>query len=829
MVRDHGTSQPPPDPPHQNAKLPSNAVCAKPEVDRKGQCLSCWDWWRGKSFRRVYKDLLYSLGVIVLYLAVIFLYSLAGGAALVALDAEATEAEGLRQLAEFEALGFNESQLAYLATLGIPSIRMNYTLLEGQFYASTLITTIGYGMMTSYSTPARWFAVVYSAVGIVMVAYLALKLRKLFLSLCISIGMLVMAVLLPVRFGPGRAVLLAAKVGPIFDELDEERVGFLNLWSIRLLLKRVQSELDDQSGVDKDAISWETVCAITLQACRATTGTLSKTQLAKAMEYYAVVLAEDREKRQISILIFQYIVLIAWVFGGAFFYSSVCPCMGYDLGVGVYFIVITLTTIGTGDVAPCTMDCQIFWFFHTIIGLSIMTAVIEVSAIHFSHLVEKARAQRMELSPHYSHEFHWGILALFAQRFSLAYNALKAVAIIMGYTFIGAMVFHAYEVDVVPGEVQDFQALVREQNFDDVQQAYLLRALKLTADWSILGAARYSLECICTLGYGNLAPRSTGGRTFLVFYIILGLGVVAFQLQKLGEVVQFMVHLCADALARVLPWRLQTHRHDRRLLRLLEEAMDACEGIVTSRNPLTLGEVKAHIVSLDNPAEADVKELLSWLVQGSKNMQIHPRDLSVNLAQAYHRLLVRKELLNFLGGLLTLAVLLVVSLPVYMAFESWTIGEAAWFMYITITGIGLGDYVLSNGTAIFYWFFFVLVTVGGGFLLINGAITLYRDMHMKFMIWFTLHWATGSDRTVRQDDSIYEPSSPALGFEDFSNITVTSQAGFLALSRLAGKGPTPGSAPSQSDCKPGLSAPNQAESLSQPQTPLQLTIHPASS
>lgn len=29
MVRDHGTSQPPPDPPHQNAKLPSNAVCAK--------------------------------------------------------------------------------------------------------------------------------------------------------------------------------------------------------------------------------------------------------------------------------------------------------------------------------------------------------------------------------------------------------------------------------------------------------------------------------------------------------------------------------------------------------------------------------------------------------------------------------------------------------------------------------------------------------------------------------------------------------------------------------------------------------------------------------
>eukprot|EP00668_Euglena_longa_P017619 GGOE01022043.1.p1 GENE.GGOE01022043.1~~GGOE01022043.1.p1 ORF type:complete len:533 (+),score=143.45 GGOE01022043.1:1007-2605(+) len=501
------------------------------------------------------------------------------------------------------------------------------------------------------------------------------------------------------------------------------------------------------------------------------------------MEYYAIVLAEDKEKRQLSVLIFQYVVLIAWVFGGAFFYSTFCPCMEYDLGVAVYFIVTTLTTIGTGDVAPCTTECQLFWFFHTIIGLGIMTAVIEVSTIHFSHIVKRAGEQRMELSPHYSHQFHWGILALFAEKFSLVSRVLKAVAIIMGYTFIGAMVFHAYEVDVVPGEVKDFQAMALGQNFNEAQQVYLLRALKLTADWSILGAARYALESICTLGYGNLAPRSTGARTFLVFYIILGLGVVAFQLQRLGEVVQFMVHLCWDGVARVLPCNVQTVQHDRRLLQLLEEAMDACEGIVTRRSPLTLGDVKAHLVSLGNPAESDVKELLSWLVKGSKNMQIHPRDLSVNLAQAHHQLLMRQELQNFVGGLVTLLLLLLLSLPVYMSFEPWTAGEAAWFMYITITGIGLGDYVLSSGTAIFYWFFFVLVTVGGGFLLINGAIAVYRDVHMRLVIWYTRNFFSESDRTVRREDSISGSSSPSLGFEELNNVTVTSQAGFLTLNQ----------------------------------------------
>lgn len=67
------------------------------------------------------------------------------------------------------------------------------------------------------------------------------------------------------------------------------------------------------------------------------------------------------------------------------------------------------------------------------------------------------------------------------------------------------------------GEVQDFQALVREQNFDDVQQAYLLRALKLTADWSILGAARYSLECICTLGCVPLSCSSSHPDVTLIF------------------------------------------------------------------------------------------------------------------------------------------------------------------------------------------------------------------------------------------------------------------------------------------------------------------------
>ncbi len=49
---------------------------------------------------------------------------------------------------------------------------------------------------------------------------------------------------------------------------------------------------------------------------------------------------------------FQSLVLLAWMMGGAWFYTTHCPCLLDDFGTAVYFVVITLATIGTPREAP---------------------------------------------------------------------------------------------------------------------------------------------------------------------------------------------------------------------------------------------------------------------------------------------------------------------------------------------------------------------------------------------------------------------------------------------------------------------------------------------
>ncbi len=48
-----------------------------------------------------------------------------------------------------------------------PPLPPNYTLFNGQQYAMQLVTTIGYGNITSYTTGARWFAFVFAFFGII--------------------------------------------------------------------------------------------------------------------------------------------------------------------------------------------------------------------------------------------------------------------------------------------------------------------------------------------------------------------------------------------------------------------------------------------------------------------------------------------------------------------------------------------------------------------------------------------------------------------------------------------------------------------------------------
>jgi len=93
---------------------------------------------------------------------------------------------------------------------------------------------------------------------------------------------------------------------------------------------------------------------------------------------------KDKEFRALFI----WVVLV--IVGGTFFYARV---EGWRLLDALYFTIITLTTVGYGDLAPQTDAGKIFTIVYIFVGLSLISGFIILLGEHSKKLKRIGRKE----------------------------------------------------------------------------------------------------------------------------------------------------------------------------------------------------------------------------------------------------------------------------------------------------------------------------------------------------------------------------------------------------------------------------------------------------
>ncbi|CAH8858590.1 unnamed protein product [Trichobilharzia szidati] len=276
-------------------------------------------------------------------------------------------------------------------------------------------------------------------------------------------------------------------------------------------------------------------------------------------------------------------------------------------------------------------------------------------------------------------------------------------------------------------------------------------AILNTADgskWSFVNSVFFCVTVITTIGYGHIAPATFWGRITCIIYAIVGIPLMLIYLAIIGNLFarMFRVVFLNLVCCRCFYDTIKRKREERRKrLRQWEEDLRQHEEEEARRRGLPLPPRKIQSVDQDDDLEAD--DDFDELDSDSDGSKMHvPLTVSVIVLSAY----------TMIGA------------AIFPRWEDWSMANAAYFSFITISTIGFGDLVPGNGrfsepkTA-------VELLVGGLYLLFGLSLLSMCLNLMKDEIIAKVHYIcacigvrrnkskTGEDQRGDDDDRREEP------------------------------------------------------------------------
>ena len=304
--------------------------------------------------------------------------------------------------------------------------------------------------------------------------------------------------------------------------------------------------------------------------------------------------------------------------------------------------------------------------------------------------------------------------------------------------------------------------------------------------WDLKGSLFFAVTILTTIGYGNYAPSQEDSRLVIVIFTIPLVAAFGFALAELSELyTEVATNMLATLARATAKYRIRqttdrgkpsyssgeggahvqgtlldtgangddaslTHlqndlRRERRVVASFEASaarrnVKMSEGLTFEQFASTLRdmpEVSEHYHGFGVNDEDWLKSLFDEF-DTDRSGHLDGRELAIMLAKVVQRIDARKHevLAQYrITATVTLAVLVLAigSFAFWGLADGWTFLDAVYFTFITLTTIGLGDFVPSPGAMMVAWYFVTLSGLGifGALVTSAGAFFAAQSARAK--------------------------------------------------------------------------------------------------
>ncbi|KAM0730772.1 TWiK family of potassium channels protein 18 [Formica fusca] len=235
----------------------------------------------------------------------------------------------------------------------------------------------------------------------------------------------------------------------------------------------------------------------------------------------------------------------------------------------------------------------------------------------------------------------------------------------------------------------DWKSMARKKLMEFEEQLHTAHEAGLHSysgqkSWSFLNAVAYCLTVITTIGYGHISPSTTAGRAITIVYAIFGIPMFLIILADFGKLFTRGIKFLWAFVRRLY------YTGSCRKVRHTGPVQEVMKGM-----QLVYDFAKFRRPSQMNPEEIEEIQRQQMQQQTVLNLDANASDTPGTPAMSAYAIDDEFNLPISVAIVILLAYIFIGATLYYM-WEEWSFFESFYFVFISMSTIGFGDYVPKN-------------------------------------------------------------------------------------------------------------------------------------